>query len=148
LCLSIASHTIVLLSAGTLLLGYSTNATPRWLGRWMWSTIVVLSTLYCWDVFGFAWLGLHLDDSVPLLYWSAKSDFNVMGSKRFMMICGSLCLFLAWVSPPLIARTRGGEAFWKERLVPARPLWIGMAVSLAVLTLEQSASTTTLSREI
>ncbi len=46
-----------------------------------WSLALFLSTLVFWDGFSYRWLALHLDDSLPMLYWNIAADFQGMRAK-------------------------------------------------------------------
>ena len=144
---SVLMHTVTLIAAVILALGVAAKRLPPPLVRWLWSTALVASSLYCWDYFGYGWLGLHLGDSIPMLYWSARSDFAVMGDKLAMMAGGLLVLVLTWFGAPFLSPRRVGGIIWHEATVSGRWAMALLIVSFGLLTIQQASIKRLLTRQ-
>ncbi len=130
LFLCVLSQTIAISCA---LVVFAGCFTERWSAAAAWSLVSVLASFFLWDNLSYRWVGLHLDDTIPLLYWSTITSFRAMERKRSAVwmgiggiTAGTVVLILA------LAKAHGTRFF---RPIPVAPFAkIGLS-SLLVLAL-------------
>jgi hypothetical protein len=124
----------VLLSAAALIAG---SFKGKWNAAIAWTLMMAVASLLAWDNLSYRWVGLHLDQTIPLLYWSTVTTFRVIQKKRMAVFLGLGQLF-ALVSLTLWVLTR-----WHgtriARTVRYQPVIAAGALCLVVLALAETS---------
>lgn len=93
-----------------------------------WMIALSISTIYFWDHFSYLWLGLHLDDAVPLLSQNVQGDFHVM--RRSLI---ALFAVLAAYSAQLIVGTFGARWLFRRFSIFQNSVRLRRVVYLLIL---------------
>ncbi len=105
----------------------------RWQAASVWTVAGLLASLFLWDNLSYRWLGLHIEETIPLLYWSMMTTFRAVQRKQFAVVSGIVLLTgLSIGTLMFLAMTHGSRLY---RRVSTRPFVLVMGFSLLALAL-------------
>jgi uncharacterized protein len=134
---SILCYSGVLVGLAAVAGGLASRQNTGLLAALLWTILLGSSSVYLIDHFSYNWLSLHLNETVPLLVQNVRTDFQVMGSKKLLLIL-AICAYGAFVVAGTFLVWEGMKrTAWCARPVSLRATLLFTAISMALLAADR-----------
>jgi hypothetical protein len=129
---------------GALLTGMAAGCRLRPLAVLLWSVVLAIGTAFFWDNFSYGWLGLHLQDSLPLLFWNVLAGRGMQ--TKLLALALVLVAYCALAPAVVVAANRLCRRFpWLEVRKDFNWLAILGAAGAGIVCADESAARYTMS---
>ena len=131
--LSIACYSSLFTALAALAGGYAGRTGAGFVSALAWMVLLAASSLYLANCAGYLWLGLHLDETLPMLVENLPSFQTTMRSKMTALIGVIIVFMTAFIGGTLVLWHARGRRAWLERPTTVRraAAWVcGLALLL------------------